>query len=142
MNLEFSRFGIGIFGILCANLIGCTSPPDLPTTSNQVMSALNLLERTSIRDVSKKIDRDVRLQGKIESQVPLVGGARAYELSDETGRIWITTRDRLPAPGTKINVQGKVRYEKISIDGQDQSTVYLEQRGAPEVISPDPGARS
>lgn len=137
---SISRFGIGI---LCASLIGCSSPPNVSATPNEVMSVLNLLERTPIRDAAKKVDRTVRLQGKIESQVPLIAGARAYELSDETGRIWVTTRDQqMPAPGTRVDVQGKVRYEKISIEGQDQSTIYLEQRGAAEVIPVDQGARS
>jgi hypothetical protein len=92
-----------------------------------VFSALEPGEQVNIKDVGLKRDRVVQVQGKINAEAPLMGGLKAYEVKDETGSVWVVTSRSIPAIGSQVNVQGKVRLEKIDLAGKDQSTVYLEQ---------------
>lgn len=130
MRFSISRIGIGL---LCLSTIGCQHSPNLPVVSTNVFTQAG--DQVKIREVqSSKPDRLVRVQGKIKAQVALAGGQRAYEVQDETASVWVVTGEKLPATGSEVGIQGKVRSQKIDIGGQDQSTVYLEQRGTVEVL--------
>jgi hypothetical protein len=121
--------------VLCVGLMGCNGSPKLQSNSGNVLSVADTGPTTKIREVQKnKANKVVRVQGKINAQAPLMGGQVAYELRDDTGSIWVVTQGRLPAIGTQIGVQGQVRFKPISIAGQDHSSVYLEQRGAVEIV--------
>ena len=128
---------------LCLGFLGCNGSPQLQSTSGNVLSVLDMSAATKIRDVQKnKVNQVVRLQGKIGSQAPLMGGQVAYELRDDSGSIWIVTQEKLPASGTQICVQGEVKFKQITIAGQDQSSVYIEQRGGVEVLPASQGSDS
>ncbi|MBW4441328.1 MAG: hypothetical protein KME10_08860 [Plectolyngbya sp. WJT66-NPBG17] len=123
--MSFSRVGLVA---VCLSAIGCSASPNLPAASNNVLTMLEPGERVKIREVGAKRDRTVQVEGKIKAQAPLMGGQRAYEVQDETGSVWIVTGRSVPAIGSSVNVQGKVRLQKIDLAGQDQSTVYIEQQ--------------
>lgn len=127
--MRFSSVGLMAVGLMVSSLsaIGCSASPDLPTASNNVLSLVQPGERVKIRDLGSKRDRTVQVEGKIKAQAPLMGG-RAYEVQDDTGSVWVVTSQTVPATGSQVTVQGKVRLEKIDLAGQDQSAVYLEQQ--------------
>jgi hypothetical protein len=68
----------------------------------------------------------VHVKGTVGDRVPLLD-ATVYQLQDETGKIWILTKQPPPSPGEEIIVKGTVRYQPISINGKDQGSVYIEQ---------------
>jgi hypothetical protein len=123
--MSFSRVGVVL---LCVSTVGCTASPNLPSTSNNVLSVLEPGERVKANQVSQKRDRIVQVQGKIKAQAPLMAGKRAYEVQDETGSVWVVSDRAVPATGSQVSVQGKVKFQKIEIGGKDQSSVYIEQQ--------------
>lgn len=141
MVFSVSRFGLGV--LLCVGFIGCNGSPELQSKSGNVLSVLDMGAATKIREVQKNnVNQVVRLRGKIGSQAPLMGGQVAYELRDDTGSVWIVTQEKLPASGTQIGVQGQVRVKKMSIAGQEQTSVYIEQRGSVEILPASQGTDS
>lgn len=123
--MGFSRIGVVL---LCVSAIGCTTSPDLPSASNNVLAVLEPGEQVKANQVSQKRDRVVQVQGQIKAQAPLMGGKRAYEVQDETGSVWVVSDRAVPATGSQVSVQGKVKFQKIEIAGKDQSSVYVEQQ--------------
>lgn len=69
----------------------------------------------------------VQIKGQVGHQVPLLGKT-AYELSDATGSIWVIAADAIPKPGDGVVVEGKLLYQTIQLNGQEQGSVYLEQQ--------------
>jgi hypothetical protein len=78
------------------------------------------------------------LQGTITQVVPFLTGF-AYELMDETGKIWIVSDKKnpnllaVPDPSANLNtsvfwVIGTPRYEAISAGGQDWGETYLQEQ--------------
>ncbi len=122
--MRFSSIGM-VF--LCFSTIGCSASSNLPAASNNVLTMIPG-ERVKISQVSSKRDRVVQIEGKIKAQAPLMGGQRAYEVQDETGSVWVVTSQTVPTIGNSVNVQGKVRLQKIDLAGQDQSAAYIEQQ--------------
>lgn len=126
--MRFSNVGLVAVGLgLSCFAIGCSASPNLPAASNNVLSLVQPGERVKVRDLGSKRDRTVQVEGKIKAQAPLMGGQRAYEVQDDTGSIWIVTSQPVPATGSQVSVQGKVRLQRIDLAGQDQSAFYLEQ---------------
>ncbi|WP_156427062.1 hypothetical protein [Leptolyngbya sp. NIES-2104] len=123
--MSFSRMGLVA---LCLSAIGCSTSPNLPAASSNVITMLQPGERVKARDVGSKRDRVVQVEGKIKAQAPLAGGQRAYEVQDDSGSIWIVTTRSIPPVGSSVTVSGTVKLQKIDLAGQDQSTVYIEQQ--------------
>ncbi len=127
----------GLSGLCCLGLVSCSgsAAPGVTTPTERVLAALDFGSLTQVRDIQKnKQHFSVHVKGKIAAQAPLGVGVRAYELRDETGSIWIVTNSEVPSTGTSVVVKGTVRHKQISVDGQDQSSVYLEQNGTAESI--------
>lgn len=138
MRLHFSILRRGFGLSLLVGLLGCSRPVlQADETQFRPESMLSTFDFSTakISDLQKqKTDFTVHLQGKIGAQAPLAG-LSAYELQDATGKIWVVTKSALPAPGTEVKVVGKVRYQRILLNGQDQGSVYIEQEGAAEPVS-------
>ncbi len=58
--------------------------------------------------------RTVRVKGKVvdSSQLPFVG-TRFYKLQDDTGELWVTTKDPLPAVGEGLVVTGELHNAAV-----------------------------
>lgn len=85
---------------------------------------------TTVQDVQTHPHRwlsTVQLQGTVGDRVPLIG-AEVYELKDETGTIWVLTRDRRLKTGQQVKIEGKIQIEAIEIAGQTTQEVYIEQQ--------------
>ena len=58
--------------------------------------------------------RSVRVKGKVvdSSQLPFVG-TRFYKIQDDTGELWVTTKDPLPALGENLVVSGELHNAAV-----------------------------
>jgi hypothetical protein len=58
--------------------------------------------------------RSVRVKGKVvdSNQLPFVG-TRFYKLKDETGELWVTTKNPLPAVGETLVVSGELHNTAV-----------------------------
>ncbi len=58
--------------------------------------------------------RTVRVRGKVvdSNQLPFVG-TRFYKLQDDTGELWVTTKDPLPAVGESLVVAGELHNAAV-----------------------------
>lgn len=68
----------------------------------------------------------IYLKGKVGDRAPLLEGT-VYELTDATGSIWVLTKAKAPEPGQEVVVKGVVRSQPITLNGQAQKELYLEQ---------------
>jgi hypothetical protein len=72
------------------------------------------------------VNTTVQMEGVVGDRAPLLDG-QLYELSDDTGSIWVLAPDNMMETGDRVVIQGEIRYESILISGQDFSDVYLQQ---------------
>lgn len=122
-KLLIERVKISMMMLLLTGIVSC---------SNLTKTALKLnlnVSRIGNIQTQDKIDNQVYLKGKVESLAPFIGTG-AYELADDTGSIWIFTREKLPNIGSEITIQGKVRYQSIVVPGmgnKDVGDFYVEE---------------
>ena len=109
--------------ILLSGLFSC---------GNMANSRLTLdFNANSIADIQQKrqLEAQVYLKGKVESRAPFLGTG-AYQLQDNTGNIWVVTKQTVPQPGEEILIKGLVRYKGITfkeLAGKDLGEVYIEE---------------
>jgi hypothetical protein len=76
-------------------------------------------------DPSRYENRTVAVGGVVRDSYGALNYG-AYELEDETGRIWVITRNRaVPGKGSRVGVQGKV-YNGFAFGGRNFGTVIEE----------------
>ncbi|WP_275571008.1 DNA-binding protein [Kamptonema sp. UHCC 0994] len=85
----------------------------------------------SIADIQQKrqLESQVYLKGKVESRAPFLGTG-AYQLQDNTGNIWVVTKQTVPQTGEEIFIKGLVRYKGITfkeLPAKDLGEVYIEE---------------
>lgn len=68
----------------------------------------------------------VYLAGTVGRQLPLVGQG-LYELTDDSGSIWVLSAAAPPPQGDSITLQATIRYEQILLRGQDIGEYYAEE---------------
>lgn len=101
-----------------------------------LMACSNLAESVGF-DVSqigelqqnRAIDTSVYLKGKVNDRAPFLGTG-AYQLQDDTGSIWVFTKQPVPPLGEKLLIQGTIRYQQIQFKelvGKDLGEVYVEE---------------
>ncbi|NET25099.1 hypothetical protein [Okeania sp. SIO1I7] len=123
LNSLFDKFKIILILLLVTNLISCGK-----ITETAIKLNLNV-SRISKIQTKGKIDRQVYLKGTVESQAPFLETG-AYELTDDTGSIWIFTTAELPEVGTEITIKGKISYQSIvvpELGNQDVGDFYVEE---------------
>lgn len=109
--------------ILLSGLFSC---------GNLANSSLNLdFNVSSIADIQQKrqLQAKVYLKGKVESCAPFLGTG-AYQIQDNTGSIWVLTKQTVPQPGEQMLIKGLVRYKGITfkeLAGKDLGEVYVEE---------------
>ena len=92
------------------------------------ISNLRLLPNlTSIREIKAKHEpATVSLQGKVINVVPLIQ-QQVYQVQDSTETIWVLTHRSNLRVEDQVSVEGKTRYQSISIGGKDVGEVYVEE---------------
>lgn len=77
----------------------------------------------TIKESPKKLDKTVYLTGKVVNLAPFLGNA-AYQLEDNTGKIWVVTT-QIPRLNQQINLKGKIVYQSLPIAEQELGDFYL-----------------
>lgn len=114
-------------------ILGCSPSNSAGSVQSNAVLSVFSFDTTKINEIQKeKTNSTVRLQGRIVAQAPLLG-QRAFELQDATGTVWVVTKEKLPVSGSEVKMTGKVRYQRILLDGKEQGTVYVEHQGTLEV---------
>ena len=78
---------------------------------------------------NRAIDSSVYLKGKVDERAPFLGTG-AYQLQDDTGSIWVFTKQPVPPLGEQLLIKGTVRYQQIQLKelaGKDFGEVYVEE---------------
>lgn len=92
---------------LLVSLVGCRSP------------------LIAIEEVSpKKVGKTVYLAGRVVGVAPFLDNA-AYQIADDTGKIWVVTTQTLPQSNQEIKIKGKVEYQSLPFAEQELGDFYL-----------------
>jgi hypothetical protein len=75
---------------------------------------------------SKNFNSSVSIQGKVIAVAPFIKGG-AYELSDQSGSIWVVTNQKLPDVGMSLSIQGNLQFQSITVEGQEFGEVYIKE---------------
>jgi len=80
---------------------------------------------TPIQEISvKKTGKTVNLRGEVIHIAPFVANA-AYQIEDNTGKIWVVTEQNLPQLGQQINIKGKIEYQSLPFAEQELGDFYI-----------------
>lgn len=112
-----------LFLIPLAGLVGCSNPHlsiALTGGSNVPTQEIETIQK------EPETGNTVYIQGEVKQQAPFLESG-AYQLEDQTGKIWITTDKNLPTVGEEIVVKGKVQYQSIPISEEDWGEVYIQE---------------
>ncbi|MDJ0516695.1 MAG: hypothetical protein QNJ74_10730 [Trichodesmium sp. MO_231.B1] len=123
LNSLFERFRIILIMFLVTGLISCNQITQTAIKLNLNVSRIDQIQTKG------KVDNQVYLKGTVESRAPFIETG-AYELTDDTGSIWIFTTAELPKIGTEITIKGKIRYQSIIVSelgNQDVGDFYIEE---------------
>jgi hypothetical protein len=74
-----------------------------------------------------KVGSSVNIKGTVTQQAPFLNGG-AYQIQDETGKIWVMRNLTLPNSGDSLVIKGIVQYESIPMGKQDFGEVYLDEQ--------------
>ena len=105
-------FAWGVLLTIPISLIGCES---------WFNSHQNPFSISEIAD--KENGKKVYIAGEVIRTVPLVKNG-AYQLQDETGKVWILTTAKLPSVKDKISIQGKIQYQELPFSEEE---LYLQE---------------
>lgn len=75
-------------------------------------------------DPGRYRDQEVAVAGRVTDSYGFLGNG-AYEIDDGTGRMWVITRNGVPARGSKVGAQGRVRTG-FSFGGRSFGTILEE----------------
>ena len=99
-------------------LLGCS-------TLSQWGFALSNTPINAIAEIDQaNIQKTIQIQGKVITTAPLIDRG-AYQLSDQTGAIWVLTNQSLPNTGAEIIVRGQLQYQSIPVGREDLGEFYL-----------------
>lgn len=79
----------------------------------------------SVADISpKKIGRTVYLTGRVVQIAPLIDNA-AYQLQDNTGKVWVVTSHNSPQLDRQIKIEGKIEYQSLPFAERELGDFYI-----------------
>ncbi|MBE7380338.1 MAG: hypothetical protein F6J95_002870 [Leptolyngbya sp. SIO1E4] len=132
----------GVMG-LAVLLMSCNNPqaasPQRALPRVHVPHAIAQLGQptTALQDLSQaSVNTTIYVEGAVQQHAPLLD-SWLYQITDDTGDIWIMTSETPPAVGEAVKIQGVVRYEPILIGGNDQGEYYLQETSRSVVEDPD-----
>jgi hypothetical protein len=111
MTIDYKIFGIALAGTVLGYFSFALADPAI----------------TDIGKVNPESgESNIYLKGKVTAHAPLLSGG-AYQLEDKTGKVWVLTNEKLPQQGTEIAIEGRVKYQDISIGQQNMGELYIVQ---------------
>ena len=116
VKLLLSRFIlVGVLG-----LISCQSDQILREEKVTITPVGDL------NSVSADVE-SVHVKGTVGDRAPLVDRA-VYQLQDDTGQVWVLTRNAPPESGQTVTIQAKIKSKSIVLQQQPVSEeVYLQE---------------
>lgn len=118
---QSDRVFLLVLSVLSTGFLGsCTE------VSSKVGIPVNV---TPISQIVKhpKVGSSVNVKGTVTQQAPFLKSG-AYQIQDETGKIWIMRDLPLPNSGESLVIKGIVQSESIPIGKQEFGEVYLEEQ--------------
>jgi hypothetical protein len=92
MNISIRSFGLALLVLTSVISTACGA-----RTINHVLA-----------DPARYRDREVKLSGSVTDSYSFVGQG-AYQLDDNTGKLWIVSNKGVPRRGARVTVKGTVR---------------------------------
>ena len=108
---------VAIIVSLNINLISCNSP-----TSSNLLESKATIPINAIADSPKT--ESIYIKGQVIKVVPLLGN-NAYQIQDDTGKIWVITTGSLPSIGQNILIMCNIESQSLSFINQELDELYL-----------------
>ncbi len=118
---------LGFTLLLVVGLFGCGYLTTPGLQASNLSFGSNVTPIRSIKPEQEQQDTTVYVQGKVETQVPLLN-QWAYQINDSTGKIWVVTNQPNLQEGQQVVIKGKVRYKSIPLANQEFGEIYIEER--------------
>ncbi|MGH2415892.1 MAG: DNA-binding protein [Microcystaceae cyanobacterium] len=119
LNVKVWRFSYLL--LFLGGLISCSPLADLgialPNTGNPPLTQISDLQQQTAGET-------VYLQGRVGDKAPFLGNG-AYQLEDQTGKVWVLTQKSLPTQGKEILIKGQVEFQSISVGKQELGELYI-----------------
>jgi len=77
-------------------------------------------------DQQKEANSLVYVQGTVRDRAPLIKQT-AYQLQDQTGKVWVMTTKLPPESGQTITIQAKIKSKSIVLQQQQSQELYLQE---------------
>lgn len=126
---------------------GCASPKSTAdselSTTTSLPSATPKLRLTKQATVpissvaASEGDKKVTISGTVAKRVAILGGW-LYQVSDNSGSVWVLTTASNPTVGQVATVEGTIRYEAIAVGEIDAGDVYLKESAYAGAQSDEP----
>ena len=123
--------------LLTLLLIGCAvaeTGPSVPSDSEVLVPSVSLPglrlpgQSAAIDSLSAEQAEDkVSISGRVTQRVATLDGW-IYQIKDDTGSLWVLTRQSDPNIGEIATVSGIVKHKTIMVDAINASEVYLEEQ--------------
>ncbi|UBF26510.1 hypothetical protein K9N68_00405 [Kovacikia minuta CCNUW1] len=123
--------------VVLGGAMGCSQYSQPTVESLKAVQAAATVENIQSIQKQPNVGATLYLKGKVGRQAPLLSRT-AYELQDATGSIWILTKQPVPQQGDEVVIKGKLRHQKIQLNGKEQGAVYVEQQ---EQLQPTPAQK-
>ena len=101
--MSFRKFNIAIPLAAVLLFVGCDLVPFGTRPIGEVRQAAPSLEGKSVKVKGQVVDTN---------QLPFVG-TRFYKIQDNTGALWVTTKDSLPVVGESLVVSGELHNAAV-----------------------------
>jgi len=120
-------------------MVGCAPTSEPSRLRLSMLSVTGQLR--SVEQIARpsQVGKTVYVQGTVGDRIPLVNGL-VYQVTDNTGTLWVVSNDNELDAGTQIVLRGKVAYEATPEFGDHIGEIYLweintyEPRGRTEDI--------
>ncbi|BAZ43235.1 hypothetical protein NIES4102_02350 [Chondrocystis sp. NIES-4102] len=98
---------ISLWATLMGSLISCQTP------------------LISIKQISEsKIGKTVYITGKVVHLAPFIDNT-AYQIEDNTAKIWVVTTQSAPKLDHTISIKGKIAYQSLPFAEQELGDFYI-----------------
>lgn len=124
---RYGCIGLGLVALMsCGASLEGTNAIALRDRVSQVPGLAWLDPVTPVATVDQNRGDAVYLEGQID-QVLSLGGQDLYQLTDDSGSVWVLTPNPPPSAGAPIRIRATIRYESILVQGQDVGEYYAEE---------------
>lgn len=117
---------------LAPEISGAKADISKPETSAR-LPLIGLANQSTVPIASLTADQaetTVTIAGKVAQRAPLLNKGELYQVSDDSGSMWVLSDHPSPQVGETVTVEGVVRYEAIVTGEIDASEVYLQEQSS------------